>query len=118
MHLNSKHHGLIDYLLVIFLWMAPGLFNFSGSYSLFLYILGGIHLLMTLSTSFECGITRIIPLKIHGNIELGVSIMLAVASLFIFRHEGGFPAIFLLTLGGGLFFVWLITDYSCKPAAR
>jgi hypothetical protein len=45
--LNSRVHGALDYLAVIFLWSAPIIFNLNECVSLLSYLLGGIHLVLT-----------------------------------------------------------------------
>ena len=74
--LTSKIHGIIDYLVVAFLLVSPSLFHLPEITALFTYILGGIHLVLTISTNFEMGLLKIIPLVLHGWIELIVSIAL------------------------------------------
>jgi hypothetical protein len=48
--LNSKIHGIIDYLVVAFLLLSPSLFALPNYSSTFSYTLGGIHLLLTIFT--------------------------------------------------------------------
>ena len=76
MKLNSRIHGIIDYGVVIFLWLSPTFFGLPQITALFTYILGGVHLALTILTDFEMGLLKIVPLKVHGWIELIVSIIL------------------------------------------
>ncbi|HET9055459.1 MAG TPA: hypothetical protein VFN30_01300, partial [Chitinophagaceae bacterium] len=73
MKLNLKLHGIIDYLVVLFLWLSPTIFDLPQVTSIFTYALGGVHLVLTATTNFELGIIKIVPVKVHGMIELIVS---------------------------------------------
>jgi len=44
MKINSKTHGVIDYLVVIFLWLSPSIFVLPEMTGIFTYALGGVHL--------------------------------------------------------------------------
>ncbi len=55
MKINSKIHGVIDYLVVLFLWLLPSIFNLPEMTSIFTYALGGVHLGLTILTQFELG---------------------------------------------------------------
>jgi hypothetical protein len=114
MKLNSKIHGLIDYLVVAFLWTAPSLFNLPEVTSKFTYLLGGIHLTLTLLTNFELGVIKVIPLKIHGLIELIVSILLIGVSFYLGNMEGSLAKYFYIAFAVTVFLTWLLTDYNSK----
>ncbi len=75
MKLNSKTHGIVDYLVVVFLLIAPTAFHLPETTAVFTYVLGGIHLALTVLTNFEFGLVKVIPFKTHGLIELVVSIV-------------------------------------------
>jgi hypothetical protein len=112
--LNSKIHGLIDYAVIIFLWLSPTLFGLSSTTSMFTYVLGAIHLALTITTDFEVGLIKIVPLKIHGLIELIVSIALVAVAFLLGNIDGSKSMIFYLIMAVSIFATWLITDY--KPA--
>ena len=112
MKLNSKIHGAIDYLVVVFLLISPTLFGLYEITSLFTYVLAAIHLLLTITTNFEFGLVKIIPLKIHGLIELVVSIALIGVAFYLGNLEGELSRNFYLSFGIAVFATWLITDYK------
>ena len=66
MRINSKIHGIIDYVVVLFLWAAPSLFNLPEVTSTFTYVLGGVHLALTVLTRFELGLFKVIPFRIRA----------------------------------------------------
>jgi hypothetical protein len=112
MKVNSKIHGIIDYLVVLFLWSSPTLFSLPETTSTFTYVLGGIHLVLTVLTKFELGLIKVIPLRIHGLIELIVSIVLILIAFILGNKEGQIARNFYIAFGVAVFLTWLITDYK------
>lgn len=110
--LKANTHGVIDYLVVIFLLLSPTIFGLSYFASILTYGLGCVHLSLTALTDFQYGLVKIIPFKLHGWIELVVSVVL-IASPWIL----GFSTIpvdkfFYMGFGFSVFLTWLITDYN------
>lgn len=116
MKLNSKTHGAIDYLVVAFLLLSPTLFGLKGITATFTYVLAAIHLLLTVTTSFEFGLVKLIPFKIHGLIELIVSIALIGVAFYLGNLEGELSRNFYLAFGVAVFLTWTITDYKTSLA--
>jgi len=112
MKLNSRIHGVIDYAVVLFLLVSPTLFGLSEITSTFTYALGLIHLILTMTTKFELGVFKIIPFRIHGIIELIVSLALIAAAFFLGNLEGDLSRNFYLAFAIAVFLTWLITDYK------
>lgn len=110
--ISSKVHGILDYLTVIFLFAAPTLFKMEGALCTFTYALAGIHLLLTAITNFEPGIIKIIPFRIHGLIELTVSVAL-IAVAFWFNSNGNLLGFyFYMGLAIVILIVFLLTDFK------
>ncbi len=116
MKISSKIHGIIDYAVVAFLWASPMLFHLPEMTSLFIYLLGVVHLLLTISTNFELGVFKLVPLKIHGWIELIVSVALVGIAFYLGSLEGNLARNYCLGFGIAVFATWAITDYSHKKA--
>ena len=114
MKLNSKIHGIIDYFVVLFFWVSPMAFGLGETTAWFTYILGGIHLLLTLFTNFEMGVFKVIPFKLHGWIELVVSIALIGVAFYLGRLDGTLSRNFYLGVAVAIFLTWLITDYKTE----
>jgi hypothetical protein len=113
--LNSRVHGALDYLAVIFLWSAPIIFNLNECVSLLSYLLGGIHLVLTALTDFPLGWRKIIPLKMHSRIELTVSIVLIITPLFIgnlIPIDSQIDEFFFACFGMFVLIIWFISDYN------
>jgi len=112
MKLNSKIHGIIDYLVVVCLIAAPTLFQLPSVTSLMTYTIAGIHLVLTATTNFEMGVIKIIPLKIHGIIELIVSVALVGIAFILGNIEGALARNFYLGFAIAVFITWVITEYK------
>ncbi|WP_373513271.1 hypothetical protein [Persicitalea sp.] len=110
--INAKIHGIIDYLVVVFLLAAPSLFGLPPTTALFTYVLGGIHLALTLLTDTDLGLIKVIPFPIHGWIELIVGIALVGAAFYLGGLEGDLARNFYLGFGGAVLLVWALTDYQ------
>lgn len=112
--LNSKVHGVVDYLFVLFLFASPIIFGLQERAELFTYLLGVIHLMVTVCTNFEYGIIRIILFKHHGWIELVVSFALLGVALYFGEVENEFLRNFYFALAILVFLTWLTTDYKSE----
>ena len=83
---------------------------------MFTYILGAVHLILTLSTEFEMGIFKIIPFKIHGLIELIVSLVLIGVGFYLGSLEGKLASNFYFGFSAAVFITWLISDYKTEKS--
>jgi hypothetical protein len=112
MKISSKIHGIIDYIVVLFLVASPSLFGLPEFTACCTYILAGIHLTLTVLTDFEVGLFKVIPFKIHGMIELIVSLTLVGFAFYLGGREGDLARNFYLGFGIAVFLTWLISDYK------
>lgn len=65
--INSKIHGILDYLVSLILIISPWLLEFAdGKSEMFLPIILGISsIIYSLFTKYELGVLRILPFKTH-----------------------------------------------------
>ena len=104
-------HGIIDILVVIFLLMSPTLFGFTELVVRFTYALATIHLILTLLTIYDVGIFKVIPLSLHGLIELIVGFVLIILAYTWFRHNAT-GKLYYIIFGTIVLLTWFCTDYS------
>jgi len=115
--LSPTTHGILDYATVLFLVVSPSLFGMEPPGSYLTHALAVVHLILTFTTDFPAGVLKIIPLRIHGLIEVTVSILLlAVAITFKIL---GYPVsfYFYLVFSVVLFMVWTVSDYKIAVKA-
>ncbi|HEX4383336.1 MAG TPA: hypothetical protein VH083_10315 [Myxococcales bacterium] len=116
--LAPKLHGIIDYVSVAGLLLAPTIFGLQGIAATFAYLLAGIHLLMTVLTDFPLGAVKLVPLKLHGLVEIvvGVSLLVLPWALASMVELGANGRYFYSAFGAVLIVVWAVTDYAAAPA--
>src|SRR5471030_1838236 len=85
--ISPKIHGIIDYLVVVFLLASPTIFGFTGLLTNFTYALGAVHLLLTILTKYSVGLVKVIPFPVHGAIEFLVGVLLIVLAYTLFKND-------------------------------
>lgn len=115
--LTPRSHGILDYVTVIAFLLAPTIFDLSGLPATISYLLAVVHFMLTIITAFPLGLIKAIPFRIHGMIELAVSILLVLLPWLL-----GFTSVpaarnFYVTAGIVIFIVWLVTDYASDVEA-
>ncbi|GGE60184.1 hypothetical protein EV200_103588 [Pedobacter psychrotolerans] len=109
--ISPKFHAVLDYMLVMLLLISPDLFGLSETASTLSYALGIVQFLLTICTNFSGGIFKIISLKLHGLIELVVSIILIILAFTVFKGNV-VDEMFYACLGLMILIIFTITDYK------
>ena len=109
--ISPKIHGLIDYLVVIFLLASPTVFGFTGLVATFTYVLGAVHLLLTALTNYPLGIVKLLPVSLHATIEVLVGIILIVLAYTLFKDNAQGSKLYYVIFGTVILLTWLVTDY-------
>jgi hypothetical protein len=109
--ISPKVHGIIDLMVVVFLLIAPSIFDFTVPITLFTYGLAVVHLLLTALTKYTIGIFKVIPFTVHSTIEfvVGVVLIALAYTLFNTNHDG---KLFYIIFGTIILLTWLVTDYQ------
>lgn len=113
--ISSKVHGILDYATVVFLLASPTIFKMEGSLCTFTYVLAGVHFALTALTAFEAGLVKVIPFKIHGFIEVVVSLALAGVALWFRNNDNSLGFYFYIGLAIVIMVVFLLTDFTTAP---
>jgi hypothetical protein len=96
--INTRAHGMIDYLMGILLIVSPWLFGFAdGSAAQWVPIILGLSaLLYSFITDYELGLLKILSMKVHLIIDLISGIFLAASPwIFGFADEVYLPHLIL-----------------------
>ena len=110
--IGAKMHGYLDYLVVLVFLVAPTLLHLSMVPATISYVLAGVHLALTLLTDFPLGVFKVVPLSVHGIIELIVGPCL-IALPFVLGFGGELPAeAFYIICGLVILAVWSLTKYE------
>lgn len=110
--ISSKFHGVLDYLTVVFLFASPALFAMEGPLVTFTYVLGGIHLLLTVLTDFELGLFKVIPFKVHGLIEIAVAVILTAVAFWFNSIGSELGFYFCIGLAIVILIVFILTNFK------
>jgi len=116
--LNPRSHGYLDYAAVALLALAPTLFGFTGMAAAICYFVAVVQLGMSLITAYPLSLAKLIPFTVHGGIELGVAVALALAPwLFGFSHDDAARTFFIIA-AVGLGLVVSVTNYRAADGYR
>ncbi len=116
--INAKAHGILDYLTVAFLFLSPTLFGMDGTLAAFTYILGVVHLLLTILTDFEVGLIKVIPFRVHGIIEIIVAIALGIVAYWFYTLDNLPGFYFYLVVAMVILLVFFLTDFTSDTGTR
>jgi hypothetical protein len=112
--ISSKLHGILDYVLAIFIFTSPALFSMKGNLCIFTYSLAAIYFLLTFFTNFETGIIKIISFPLHGLVEFFGALALTMYSFWLNRNGNYVGFHYYLYLSIAIIFIFLMTDYKRK----
>lgn len=96
--INSKMHGIIDYISVFMLSVSPFLFNYEDDsiHCRLLMVTGLLLLLTSLLTDFEFFLVKIFSFKTHLIIDFLLGVFLATSPFFFdLKEHSIMPHIFL-----------------------
>ncbi len=116
--ISSKTHGILDYIVVVFLLISPPIFKMEGTLTTFTYIVGTIHFLLTILTKFEFGLIKIILFPLHAVIEFFVAIALALISFWFNRSGNALGFHYYLYFAVAILIVFILTDYKSVIKAK
>ena len=105
--ISPRLHGILDYALILFLYMSPVVFGLAT----YTYTLATLYLLLTIITSYSFGIFKLVPLKVHGIIDLVVGAGIIASSFIILQYDERAKA-YYAPLGIMILIIALCTDYD------
>ncbi|MDF7813012.1 hypothetical protein [Hymenobacter sp. YC55] len=110
--LSPTAHGVVDVMFITVLAMAPIVLDLEPAIDTACFVMAGGYLVLTLLTDFKLGLIRIVPLQIHGWLDLMTGVLLLAAPfLFKFPQAGAERGLFWL-LGAVSVITWFITDWK------
>jgi hypothetical protein len=79
--MDSRTHGIMDYLVALVLIAAPYLFGFAngGPEQVVPQALGAVVILLSLLTAYELSIAKLIPYRVHLGIDVVQALFLLVS---------------------------------------
>lgn len=110
--ISPTAHGILDYATVIFLLASPTIFGMEGNLCTITYSLAAVHFGLTMLTDFKPGIIKVIPFRIHGLMEIVVSITLAALAFWFYSNGETLGFYFYMTLAVVIMIVFILTDFK------
>ncbi|MDR7211048.1 SPW repeat protein [Flavobacterium piscis] len=114
--ITPKTHAYLDYIVGIFLLVAPFTFHLArrSPEGLIFFILGAGLLIYSMITNYELGLFKIIPMKVHLLLDVLSGIILAASPWLL----GFSDRVYLPHLIVGLFEIGagLLTSSKPKPS--
>jgi len=95
---TTKAHGILDYLMGIFLLLVPTFLHLKidSAEGFILYNAAGFLLLYTALTAYELGVIKLIPMKLHLTLDIFLGIFLATAPWVLnFEDQARIPFVIL-----------------------
>jgi hypothetical protein len=104
-------HGVIDYLLVIILAIAPSVAGFNGRQATICYALAVLHFLLTVVTRFPLGAIKVLSFTLHGSVEFVVGLLVIMLPWLVGFSAGLNSRNFFVAIGVLILVIWAMTDY-------
>lgn len=116
--LSPRIHGVLDYAVVALFLLAPTVFGFGGVAATVSYGVAGIHCALTVLTAFPMGLVKAIPFKVHGVLEVGALLGIAVAPWLFGFADSAAARNFYLSAAALIAGVVVLTNYSTTESER
>jgi hypothetical protein len=109
--IGAASHAVIDYALCAFLFFGPQWIGFTGNQERLCWVLGAVHLVLTMTSRHPLGLLKIVGMPVHGSIELIVGVLLMMLPWIANFARGVLSRNFFTALGLLILIVWFFTDY-------
>lgn len=104
-------HAIADYLITIFLALAPTLWEFQGYPARMCYVLASIFFVMNFLTNYNGGLIKLLGFALHGLFELIIAIAVMIIAYKNLTDQQQ-AAHFFILFGIGLLMFWVLSDYN------
>lgn len=109
--IGAVSHGIIDYVLAIFLAFGPSFAGFAGKQATWSYVFAGVLFTMAILTRYPLGIVKVVGLALHGFVELLLALCLIGAPWFGNFARGVLSRNFYVAIGLMMLVLWFLTDF-------
>jgi hypothetical protein len=106
--INLCNHGLVDYSLVVIMWLSPDKFNLQASRGI-VYIFSFMYLLLLVFTNYPLGFFPKISFSIHRILELISGIGFIILPFFADFYSIFADTVYCLILGSVFILLGLLT---------
>ena len=107
--LSLRQHAVLDAATVVVFALAPTVIGLEGAAATLSYILGAVHLIMSLLTaSLPGAAASVVPTALHGLVEAAVGVILGILGVAVFDGTAG---TFYIVMGAIILAVFVVTPY-------
>lgn len=110
--MSPKAHGIVDYVSVVVLLLAPSIFDFGGLPATLCYIFAVALLGISLITSYPLSIAKVVPFPVHGTIEAISAVGFILAPFLLGFSDVPAARNFFIIGGIALGILFLVTNYA------
>jgi len=110
--ISARAHGIIDYLAVAVMAIAPTVLNFSDRAAGLAYLIAGSYFVISILTRMPLGLIKLIPFRLHGAIEFIAGVGLMLAPWLLGFANDTMARVFFVTMGFTTLIVFLLTDWA------
>jgi hypothetical protein len=103
---------MFDIYIICLLFMAPILWGMTGEPRMILWSLCAIHFLVVCITKFSYGVVKLLPMQVHGFLELLVGLSLPFLPYAFNFADRPNERHFFIGASFLLLIFWFLTDYS------
>lgn len=109
--IGAWSHGIIDYVVVILLFIGPSVGGFAGRQATLAYLLGVVLFALTVLTRFPLGVVKVVGFPMHGAIEFMFGVLLLVLPWIASFSRGVHSRNFYVFVGLLIIVIDAITDF-------
>lgn len=115
--ISATAHGILDFVVVVYLLVGPTVTEFRGPQRIFCYWLALSHLLLALVTRYRFGIFKTLPMPVHGAVEMFFGLLLLALPWIADFAAGVHSRNFFVLTGMIVLIVWAMTDHRGRGTA-
>lgn len=112
--IGPKAHGAIDYGFLTLQTLAPSLFGLKGNAKTLCYVFGGAQGLLNLFTDHPLALKRLVPLRVHGQLETPFVPALLVLPWMMGAFKQRNARRYFVSFFGIALVNYLLTDYRAN----
>lgn len=109
--LSPRVHGYFDYGAAALLFLAPSLFDFSGTPAWLSYLAAFALLGVSVLTAYPLGLLKLIPFPTHGVIEAAAAVALIISPWLFGFSEFDSARNFFVAVGIAVIGLFAATNY-------
>lgn len=109
--MGAVSHAIVDYVLVILLFIGPSVAGFAGRQATWSYFFGAMLLALALVTRYPLGLIRSVRFPLHGALEFVLGILMLILPWLANFSRGVLSRNFYILMALLILIICAITDF-------